>query len=172
LKYFAKRLLHVFLTFFAGMTIIVMEGVDMATVFDVAKYFLDELGPMTTWKLQKLCFYAQAWTLAWDGAELFPEEFQAWSNGPVCNELFQKHKGEFNIDSASFPYGNAGVFDEVQRENLKLICEEYGNRDPYWLREQTHGEDPWRNARGTMPVGQPSSAVISKKSMGEYYGSL
>ena len=32
----------------------------MATVFDVAKYILKKQGKMSTWKLQKLCYYAQA----------------------------------------------------------------------------------------------------------------
>ena len=60
----------------------------MATVFDVAFYILDKLGDMSTMKLQKLCYYAQAWSLAWDGFPLFDEEFQAWANGPVCRELY------------------------------------------------------------------------------------
>ena len=37
----------------------------MGTVFDVAKYILSKTGSITTWKLQKLCYYSQAWALAW-----------------------------------------------------------------------------------------------------------
>jgi len=144
----------------------------VATVFDAARYFLDKLGPMTTWKLHKLCFYAQAWTLAWDGAELFPEEFEAWSNGPVCRPLFYKHQGLFTIDSSRLPDGDPSAFTPPQIENLDVICSDYGNKDAYWLREQTHGEDPWKNVRGDLPVGQPSNKVITKESMGLYYGSL
>ena len=33
----------------------------MASVFDVSAYILDRQGPMTTWKLQKLVHYSQAW---------------------------------------------------------------------------------------------------------------
>lgn len=32
----------------------------MANVFDVAKYILEKKGIMSTMKLQKLCYYAQA----------------------------------------------------------------------------------------------------------------
>ena len=46
----------------------------MANVFDVAKYILEKQGDMSTMKLQKLCYYAQAWSLVWDDRELFPEE--------------------------------------------------------------------------------------------------
>ena len=34
-----------------------MKG-DQRTIFDVAKYILTKLGPMTTMKLQKLCYYS------------------------------------------------------------------------------------------------------------------
>jgi len=144
----------------------------MPTVFDAAKYFLDKLGPMTTWKLQKLCYYAQAWTLAWDGVELFPEDFEAWSNGPVCPELFQKHKGLFTIESKDLLIGNPDTFNETQRENLEVICADYGDKDAYWLRAQTHMEDPWKDARGDAPIGAPGSVVIPKTVIGRYYGSL
>ena len=56
----------------------------MASVFDVAKYILNNKGRMSTWKLQKLCYYSQAWSLAWTETPLFEEDFEAWKNGPVC----------------------------------------------------------------------------------------
>jgi hypothetical protein len=40
-------------------------GKVMTTIFDVAKYILQQRGEMTAMKLQKLCYYAQAWSLAW-----------------------------------------------------------------------------------------------------------
>ena len=45
----------------------------MATIYDVAKYILDKKGQLTTMKLQKLLYYTQAWTLAWDDKPLFDE---------------------------------------------------------------------------------------------------
>ena len=46
----------------------------MASVSDVAAYILQQQGAMTTWKLQKLIYYSQAWSLVWDDDALFPEE--------------------------------------------------------------------------------------------------
>lgn len=57
----------------------------MPTIFDAAKFILEQLGQMSTMKLQKLCYYAQAWSLVWDDAPLFEEDFQAWANGPVLS---------------------------------------------------------------------------------------
>ena len=144
----------------------------MANVFDVAKYILKKLGKMSTWKLHKLCYYSQAWSLAWDEKVLFPEDFEAWSNGPVCPVLFRAHKGMFMIDSNQFEFGDSTVFLPDEKENLDIICRDYGDKDPYWLKEQTHGEDPWKLARGNLPVGEPSNAINSKDSIGLYYGGL
>lgn len=50
----------------------------MATVFDVAAYILEKKGEMTAWKLQKLVYYSQAWSLVWDQRPLFAERIEAW----------------------------------------------------------------------------------------------
>ena len=46
----------------------------MADVFDVAKYILSQKGSMSTWKLQKLCYYAQAWHYTWTEKPFFSKQ--------------------------------------------------------------------------------------------------
>ena len=58
---------------------------------------------MSTMKLQKLCYYSQAWALVWDDAPLFNEDFQAWANGPVCPELFYKAQGNYSASASDEP---------------------------------------------------------------------
>lgn len=144
----------------------------MATVFDVAKYILHKLGDMSTWKLQKLCYYSQAWSLAWTSEPLFREDFEAWSNGPVCPDLFSQHRGKFIVGEKDIARGDASNLSSEQRDTIDSVLEKYGNLAPYELREQSHAEKPWKDARGDLPVGERSDTVITKASMGEYYGSL
>jgi len=144
----------------------------MANVFDVAKYILEQLGEMSTWKLQKLCYYAQAWELAWTGSPLFPEDFQAWRNGPVCRELFDAHKGKFSIKASDLPYGNSDLLTAEQKGDIDIVLRDYGSMQPYELREQTHSEDPWINARGGIPDYANCETVIPQPAMAYYYGSL
>ena len=144
----------------------------MAEIVDVAKYILERMGRMSTWKLQKLCYYAQAWTLAWGDAPLFDEDFQAWSNGPVCPELFHCHQGMFMIDADAMKRGDSSNLSPDQKENIDVIIRDYGQKEPYELRELSHMESPWRDARGGLPDGEPCRTVITKEAMGEYYGSL
>lgn len=70
-----------------------------ASVFDVALYILESQGRMTHMKLQKLRYYSQGWSLAWDGVPIFDEEIRAWANGPVIPVLHDVLKGEFEVDA-------------------------------------------------------------------------
>lgn len=141
------------------------------SILDVAKYILEKKGSMSTWKLQKLCYYAQAWTLAWDEKPLFDEDFEAWANGPVSPVLFHQHKGNF-IVSADMICGNSDKLTAEQRENIDIVLDGYGDKEAYWLREQSHRETPWREARQGISEKAACQNVISKESMGLYYGSL
>lgn len=143
----------------------------MVSVVDVARYILEQRGAMSTWKLQKLCYYAQAWHYTWTEKRLIEEEFQAWRNGPVCPELFAIHKGKFMI-SAEDVDGKPEKMNPDEKESVDVVLKAYGDRDPYDLREQTHFEKPWRTARGSLPDDANSAEIITVESMGEYYGSL
>lgn len=144
----------------------------MVTVFDVTKYILYKCGEMSTWKLQKLCYYSQAWHLAWTGSPIFEEDFEAWANGPVCPELFHAHQGKFLVSIDDFCKGNVDNLSDDEKESIDIVLNGYGQMEPYSLREQTHAEDPWKNARGDLAEWAKSRTVITKNSMGEYYGSL
>src|SRR5258708_40323860 len=50
----------------------------------------DEKDPLTNLRLQKLLYYAQAWSLVLRESELFPEEIQAWRWGPVVPAVYDK----------------------------------------------------------------------------------
>lgn len=143
-----------------------------ASVFDVAKYILDKQGSISSWKLQKLCFYAQAWNLAWTEKPIFAEDFQAWTNGPVCPELFREFKGLFSIGLNHCEKGDVLNLEASHTETIDVVLENYGDKDPYWLREQSHSEAPWQDARGDLPENTRCSAIITKEKMGVFYGGL
>lgn len=144
----------------------------MASVFDVAKYILHQKGRMSTWKLQKLCYYSQAWAIAWTEKPLFDEDFEAWKNGPVCPPLFQVHRGKFSVEESDIKKGDWSVLTEDEKDSINVVLRDYGDMEPFALRELTHSEEPWKIARRGLPDTENSNAVISKESMGEYYGSL
>lgn len=143
-------------------------------IFDVAKYTLKEQGHMTAMKLQKLCYYAQAWYLVWYNQQLFDEDFQAWTNGPVCKILFDTHKGKYILQSKDINDGNCSraAFSDYQIKTIDSILKYYGNKEPQWLSTLTHMEKPWNIARVGYAEGQNCEEIITKESIKEYYGSL
>lgn len=146
----------------------------MANIFDVAKYILAKNGKMSTMKLQKLCYYAQAWSLAWDDEELFPEDFQAWANGPVCRPLFDLRKGHFAIEESDIPESKLSghKFTPNQKDTIERVIKHYGGKSGQWLSTLTHMEDPWRESRGDCADGDHCETIIQKERIGEYYASL
>ncbi len=49
---------------------------------------------------------------------------------------------------------------------------DYAAMAPFELRELSHTEAPWLDARGGLDDDEDCNNVISKSSMGEYYGSM
>lgn len=154
--------------------VIEKEECKMANVFDVAKYILQQTGRISTMKLQKLCYYSQAWSLVWDDKPLFSEEFEAWANGPVCRELFNLHKGEYSITAEDILEKNLSnePLTREERETIDVVLESYASRNAQWLSTLTHMEAPWNDARVGIPDGAACCNIITKESMAMYYGSL
>jgi uncharacterized phage-associated protein len=136
---------------------------------DVAEYILRRLGPTPALKLQKLVYYCQAWSLVWDDRPMIDDEFQAWANGPVAPELYDRHRGQYLVSTVN---GEPATLDETARETIESVLSFYGDKQSQWLSELTHSEDPWREARGDVPPGARSNAVISHAAMAEYYSGL
>lgn len=142
----------------------------MASVFDVAQYILERLGPMTTMKLQKLVYYCQAWHIAWTDDVIFKSRIEAWADGPVVPELFNKHRGAFRISGISG--AKSANLSRKEKDTIDKVMKFYGDKSPQWLIDLTHQEGPWREARAGVPDRVGSSRVITPESMGRYYSSL
>ena len=125
---------------------------------------------MTAMKLQKLVYYAQAWSLVWDEKPLFGEEIRAWANGPVVPRLYDWHRGAFEVTSCL--RDNPSILTSEQRETINAVLDFYGNRSSQWLSDLTHQESPWRDARTGLSPGQRGSREIIPAAMVEYYGGL
>lgn len=143
----------------------------MVSVFDVAKYILTKQSAMSTWKLQKLCYYAQAWHYTWTEKRLIEEEFEAWRNGPVCPALFAVHKGKFIIQADDIE-GAPSNLNADEKDSIDVVMKDYGEMEPFELSSLTHSEAPWKDARGDLPKYANSNEIITLESMGRYYGSL
>jgi uncharacterized phage-associated protein len=144
----------------------------MATCFDVADYFLSKVCQdedfddiMTHLKLQKLVYYAQGFTLAITGKQLFGEPIVAWDHGPVTPDLYQTYKEYGKNPIPALEPGVADArFDKEQLEILEEVHELYGQFSAWKLRNLTHSEPTWDDA---YPNG-----VIEHEAMETYFKTL
>ena len=144
----------------------------MTSVFDVANYVLNSTGQITSMKLQKLVYYSQAWSLAWDDEPLFEEDFQAWANGPVCPELFMEHKGHFKLTDGFFQEHVSRALLPEQTDTIDIVLKDYAGMTPNELSNLAHREYPWIKARGNTPPGMPCENIIEKEVMRDYYAGI
>ena len=145
---------------------------SQVSVFDVAAYIILQLKAMPVMKLQKLVYYAQAWSLVWDDNPLFNERIEAWANGPVVPVLYNLHRGSYSV--GRIRGGRSRNLNAEQRETVDAVLKFYGGKTSQWLSELTHMELPWRNARKRQGLkdGERGNAVITHADMAEYYSSL
>lgn len=146
----------------------------MATVFDVAKYILEQKGEMTVMKLQKLVYYSQSWSLVWQEKPLFENEIQAWANGPVTIDLYNAHKGLFKINATTLADGKSEVLTPIEKEVINKVVAHYGEHTAQWLSDLTHLERPWQEARkrGCVSDGEFCREIVSLADIHEYYSGL
>ena len=141
-------------------------------MFDVAKYILEKCGSMTHMKLQKLCYYAQAWSLVWDEKPIFDERIQAWANGPVVRHLYSSLRGEYGVEADKILHGDASKLTGDQTDSVDVVLEFYAGRSSQYLSDLTHMERPWMEARTGIQAGERGEVEITPAAMAEYYGSL
>lgn len=154
-----------------------VDGVQVNTtpapVIHVARFILDEVGrEMSTMKLQKLCYFAQGWTLAWtNGLPLFSEDFEAWRKGPVCRDLWKAHSRRFSV-SADDLLGERVPLERWQANAARAAIEPYKHLSGVQLSTLTHKAGPWVDARVGLGEEAPSTKVISKDSIQRYFQDL
>jgi len=143
----------------------------MLTCHEIAEYFLararidEESGEaISNLKLQKLVYYAQGVFLALNDDPLFGEPIEAWTHGPVVAELYHRFK-EHGSDAIPFNDEiDLEKYDTKTREVLDEVYQFFGQFSGWKLRNMTHEEPPWANARKT--------GTISHASMREYFKTI
>ena len=132
----------------------------MATVLDAGQYITELVPNVDKMKLYKLCYFAQGWNLAWTGRRLFPEDFQAWTYGPVPVELRNCTDPIANGNTIPFvPGGDSSELTVAEKRTIESIVDFYGKSRSFQLSFESHGL-AWHEARGGLPNESRSSDVL------------
>lgn len=147
---------------------------SQTSVLDVAAYILDKDGPMSAMKLQKLCYFAYGYHLAWEDKPLFREPFEAWANGPVAPALYNLHRGRYTLQKGEIP-SRPDRLDDGQRESIDVVLEHMGRYTAHQLSEMSHQKDgPWHMARVRARVSdlERSDERLRDEDIADYFGAL
>ena len=141
----------------------------LLSVLDIAELVLERLpGQVDGWKLEKLCYLVQAKHLARTGLPAFKEPVEAWTHGPVVDHLYQAHKGQYNIRSVGGDARDAESEDTISQV-IDEVVEGYGAWTGRQLRELTHSQAPWLEARQGLNPSERSRRQIEPGAMREYF---
>ena len=140
------------------------------SVFDIANWFLSK-EPMTQKKLQKLCYYAQAWCYALNNYRLMDTVFEAWIHGPVSPPLYDKFKN-FGYNSIRIAGKYVSNIADGDVELLESVWEAYGDHTGNALEALSHSEPPWIEARAGYSPDERCNVRISPEAMKRYYSSI
>lgn len=134
---------------------------------DIANWLLahsDE--PLTHLKLQKLCFYCYGVACALGGPDVTEVGFEAWQHGPVSTDLWRKYRyrgsEKLTLDDGVQPR----EFHPETERAFSLALRVYGRLNPSQIRNQSHLEAPWVDARGQ------NSARIIDEAIADHFASI
>lgn len=144
----------------------------MCKAIDVANFFIDMANNdpddcMTNLRVNKLLYFAQAWSLVRIGKRLFDGQIQAWKYGPVVPEVYQAFKqyGRERIPSVSGEY-SPDIFNSDELNLLLDVLREYGKYSSPALVDFTHADGtPWKEVYSPSQSG----TVISDESLKRYF---
>ncbi len=139
-------------------------------------YVFKKAEEVTPLALQKMLYYIQAIHMVLLGVELFPEECEAWTHGPVFKDVYNIFKNfKYNpIDDIRFAMFQ-NRFQELlddEKKVIDLVVETFGIYSGKTLERITHRESPWMDARVCCLPGEPSNEVISKETIKKYFSEV
>lgn len=140
---------------------------SIPTIFDIADMFIfrfiENNKPLTNMHLQKLCYFFWANMIVLTDKYL-DIEFQAWRQGPVNYNLYQKYRsyGSENIEISQSEIDriDVGKFDKRDLDIFEYIMNNYGDYSAEILSQLSHEENAWKEAN---PYRGHSSRIIDYK---------
>jgi uncharacterized phage-associated protein len=161
-----------------------MKRVDIHKMSEYVILFCHNLGvSISPLKLQKLLYYIQSWHIAkLNKSQLFDSLPEAWVNGPVYREVYDKFKTTFfrnnNIttDLEEIELAKQLLKRQVElglnEDQLSLVnsvLEIYCKLSDERLVLLTHSEKPWNEARKGLSPIERSNNTLSIDTIYSYF---
>lgn len=138
----------------------------------VARYMLQRAEEATPMALQKLLYYAQAFSRALFEKGLFDNDCQAIEDGPCYPDFCCQHSNwwDRSVDEP-LPDATENFSEFTTREIVLMnaVADIFGMYSGGVLSRITHNERPWIETRGNLLPNDRSAATIDKKLIDDYF---
>ena len=145
-----------------------LKAIDIANFFIDVSDFMDEES-ITNMKVNKLVYFAQAWSLVKFNKKLFNEDIEAWKQGPVIPSVYKAFRTceSKNIEMTIGDYDES-IFTAEQLNFLADIALTYGKYTALALRNISDKPgSPW-----ALVYEKKKNNIISPESMTKYFSAL
>lgn len=139
----------------------------------VANAFVDMADHvMPQMKLQKLTYIADGWNLAITGNPLVDAQPEAWDNGPVFRQIWNRIRDLGSANGKIRDYDGlipTAPFTDQERAVIRHVWNKYGHKSARELSDLTHlPNTPWSRAY----YERGRNAVISNEEIRAHYLAL
>ena len=144
---------------------------DQVSINELAKYIINkhDITPKT---LQKILYFIQGFTMAFNKTLFFNDIPQAWVHGPVYPEVYNNYSDfKYNIiDTMDISHEEINLNISDKEKNLMdCILRFFTKYSGDVLEKITHIESPWLEARVGLAKNEPSKNPITLESISEYF---
>ena len=152
----------------------------MANIDDVADYIIESMladgdfEELSNLKLQKLFFYAQAWSIPILQRSLIDDfaDFEAWNHGPINVHIYNRFKatkGLYSLMSIKDVRMRGTILSHDTKLYIDYILSNYAKLSSLQLEILCLGEEPWIRTRKKI-ISNPTNKIITRELINQYYG--
>ena len=137
----------------------------------IALYIISSGREITNLLLQKVLYYVKAISELFDGESIILEPCEAWKFGPVFPVVYEKYRnyGKQEIEiNLSKEYVN-NLLSEKEKEITDYVLSTFGIYNAWFLKDVTHAEEPWIEARIGLAEDDASRNRMDDKIISEYF---
>ncbi len=154
--------------------------VDIEKLASWLVLYFNHLGtPISPFRLQKILYYCQAWSLAFLDHPLFRDEPEAWVRGPIYKKIYNIYnvKGaiwdQIKNNNVGYVTLNENKLDlnKDQLEVIEEVIKKYSALPDIQLALITNNELPWNETRKDCEPFGMCDDKIKHKLMSDYYKS-
>ena len=140
----------------------------------VALYMIDSLYEITNLSLQKLLYYFKALGFVFYKDDILDEQCEAWVHGPVFAKIYEKYKS-FGREPIRNEYQEIEFDKLLTKDEINLcnyVLENFAIYNGNILREFTHRERPWIEAREGLGETERCTNVIVDSCIETYFNQI